>query len=61
LNKAFQQRKLQQIQVHHNFNKHLMLHEKDINELMEDFDDLGHATSRLFPSSGGPGVLRSDV
>jgi hypothetical protein len=24
-----------------------MLHEKDINELIQDFEDLGHATSHL--------------
>jgi hypothetical protein len=40
LNKAFQQCKCQQIQFHHNFSKHLMLHEKDINELTQSFDDL---------------------
>jgi hypothetical protein len=45
--KVFQQCKHQQIPFRHNFNKHIMLHEKDINELIEDFDDLGHATSHL--------------
>jgi hypothetical protein len=47
LNKVFQQCKHQQIQFHHNFNKHLMLHEEDINELTEAFDDLGHAARHL--------------